>query len=129
MQPAFPEGLKGVLIAWTSVRSSWGTPPVERRLTRIEPGPMATSIEFQSCRLATIGGSEEACLVFADGILMALLVRLDGEATSKPGWFLQMGFGPCDQEGLVFETWQAAAAWVEQQLTANRTTRGVRGRS
>ena len=82
--------------------------------------PMAISIEFQSCRIATIKGSEEACLVLADGIVMALLVRLDGGATIKSGWYLQIGFGPCNQEGVVFETSVAAAAWIEQRLAASR---------
>jgi hypothetical protein len=77
---------------------------------------MAIAIEFQSCRIATLRDSEDACLVLADGVVMALLVRLDGDATIKPGWFLQIGFGPCDQEGIVFETLEDAAAWVEQRL-------------
>ena len=81
---------------------------------------MATKFEFQSCRIATITDSEEACLVLADGIVMAVLVRLDADATIKPGWYLQTGFGPCDQEGVVFETLEAAAAWVDQNLAANR---------
>ena len=81
---------------------------------------MATRFEFQSCRIATSRDSEEACLVLADGIVMAVLVRLDADATSNPAWYLQMGFGPCDQEGVVFETLEAAAAWVDQNLAANR---------
>jgi hypothetical protein len=81
---------------------------------------MATLFEFQSCRIATLKDSEEACLVLADGIVMAVLVRVDADATSKPGWYLQVGFGPCDREGLLFETLEAAAAWVDQSLAANR---------
>ena len=79
---------------------------------------MAT--KFESCRIATLADSEEACLVLADGIVMAVLVRLNADATSKPAWYLQTGFGPCDQEGVVFETLEAAAAWVDQNLAANR---------
>ena len=77
---------------------------------------MAVSIEFQTCRIATIGSSEEACLVLADRTVAALLVRLDGEGASERGWYLQIGFGPCEQEGVVFETLEGAAAWVDQRI-------------
>jgi hypothetical protein len=77
---------------------------------------MDASIEFQSCRIATAQSSEEACLVLADGVVTALLVRLEGTAESDAGWYLLIGFGPCDREGLVFTTLEAAGAWVRENL-------------
>jgi len=70
--------------------------------------------------------SEEACLMLADGVVMAVLVRLDRDAPDEPGWYLQVGFGPCDQEDLLFESTEAAAAWVEQRLAARRDNETAR---
>jgi hypothetical protein len=87
---------------------------------------MVTALDFQSCRIATISDSEEACLMLADGVVMAVLVRLDRDAPDEPGWYLQVGFGPCDQEGLLFESTAAAAAWVEQRLAVWRDNETAR---
>jgi hypothetical protein len=59
------------------------------------------SLEFQSCRLATRDGSEEGVLCMRDGVLFAILAPA-GAADEEPGWYLYLGFGPCNREGLVF---------------------------
>ena len=67
---------------------------------------------FEAIRAATTDASEEARLVFANCRLVALLVP------AEPGWFLQLGLGPCEREGLVFETLEAAEAWIRSSITA-----------
>jgi hypothetical protein len=56
---------------------------------------------FIPVQLATLRGSEEACLVLVSDALAAVLVRILPEPDERPdeGWFLQVGFGPCNREG------------------------------
>lgn len=73
------------------------------------------SFEFQSCRLATRDGSEEGVLCMRDGVLFAILAPA-GAADEEPGWYLHLGFGPCDREGLIFRNLNKAGEWLEQAI-------------
>jgi hypothetical protein len=75
-------------------------------------------VEFQSCRIATSDGSEDACLCLRDGVILALLVRHGDGAPAGQGWYLHSGFGPCQREGLVFGTLDEARDWLEQTAAA-----------
>ena len=76
---------------------------------------------FIPVQLATLRGSEEGQLVMVDEALAAVLVRILPEPNERPeeGWFLQVGFGPCNREGLIFPTLEAAAAWTLAQFAAH----------
>jgi hypothetical protein len=73
------------------------------------------SFEFQSRRLATRDGSEEGVLCMRDGVLFAILAPA-GEADEEPVWYLHLGFGPCDREGLIFRNLNEAGEWLEQAI-------------
>ena len=70
---------------------------------------MPTEISFESVRVATRDGTEEARLVFLDHTLMAMLVP------AETGWFLQFSLGGSEQEGLIFSTLAAVEAWVRER--------------
>ena len=69
---------------------------------------MALEVSFTEIQAATREAAEDARLVFANERLVALLVP------ASQGWFLQVGFGPCEKEGMIFETLAAAADWVRE---------------
>lgn len=75
---------------------------------------------FIPVQLATSRGSEEAQLVLVNEALAAVLVRILPEPDERPedGWFLQVGFGPCNREGLIFPTLEAAMNWTRAQFQA-----------
>ena len=73
------------------------------------------SFEFQSRRLATPDGSEEGVLCMRDGVLFAILAPA-GAVGEEPGWYLHLGFGPCDREGLIFRNLNEAGEWLEQAI-------------
>ena len=75
---------------------------------------MSVRLSFESVSAATRHATEQAQLVWADGHLIAVLAPAqDGLQT---GWFLLLGLGPCDVEGLYFPTLDAAQLWVEKQI-------------
>jgi len=57
---------------------------------------------------------EDAWLGRVNGHVVALFVRVDGSDVPPEiqGWFLEIGFGPCRGEGLLFPTREAAAGWI-----------------
>ncbi len=71
-------------------------------------------------QLATRRGREDGHLVLVNEAVAAVLVRILPEPHEKPeeGWFLQVGFGPCNREGLIFPTLEAAAVWTRAQFAA-----------
>ena len=73
---------------------------------------------LQPVRVATSIGGEEGCLLFSDGHLLAVLVRLsDGYHDLSGSWFLEHGFGRLDgPTHPVFETIDAAQRWIETRL-------------
>ena len=70
-------------------------------------------VEFQTCRIATSDGSEEACLCLQGGVILALLVRQSGDA-----WYLHSGFGPWQREGIIFTSLDEVRAWVDRTASA-----------
>lgn len=70
-------------------------------------------------------GGQDGLLVFANDKLVAVLVVLDedyDQDTSIQGmWFLEAGFGPCQDwnRGHVFATQDQALAWVRDQVLAD----------
>ncbi len=89
----------------------------------LEPGsagsrPTGPSVTFEPTRLATSGGGEDAYLVRVGNCLVALLVPLDGTVGKEhtTSWFLEIGFGPWNQEGLIFATQVEAEDWVRARL-------------
>ena len=80
---------------------------------------------LQPVRVNTSSKDENGLLVFADGRLVAVLVRLSDEHGDKAGrWFLEHGFNRLDGPAHpTFGDIEAAQDWIAQQL------RKARGRS
>ena len=80
------------------------------------------SFALQPVRVATGPGDEEGCLVFTDGRLLAVLVRLsEGYDDLSGTWFLEHGFGTLDgPTHPTFADIDAAQAWTARvSLGAN----------
>lgn len=77
--------------------------------------PMALTI--QPVLVAT-DEEGEGCLVFADGWLVAVLVRLSDVHEAAAGcWFLEKGFGEIDgTESPVFSNLDLAQEWISASL-------------
>ncbi len=71
--------------------------------------------EAKPCRLGTSSGSEEGWLCLKDDVIFAILVREGGNVGEKQGWYLQIGFGPCEAEGLVFGSVEQALQWLKER--------------
>ena len=71
---------------------------------------MSVQVKFEPVTVVTEHGSEQAQLVWADKHLVAVLVP------AEAGWFLQIGFGPCAGEGVLFATTEMATAWVHHRM-------------
>ena len=58
-------------------------------------------------------------------VLAAVLVRIlpEPDEPSEEGWFLQVGFGPCNREGLIFPTLEAAEIWARTQFGSEPSER------
>jgi hypothetical protein len=69
-------------------------------------------------QVATGSNDIESQLVFADGFLVAVLVRLSDEHGDEAGmWFLEAGFGPVDDPGEPkFRDLDEARDWIAQRL-------------
>jgi hypothetical protein len=77
------------------------------------------TLALEPVRVATGGEGEEGRLVFADGRLAAVLVRLSEQHGELAGrWFLEAGFGRLDGPNHpVFDDLAAAETWVDDRLT------------
>jgi hypothetical protein len=82
---------------------------------------MAPRLDRHAIRVAASADqSEQGFLIFADGILVAVISRLeetvDGELRSS--WFLEAGFGPCDGiiPAPIFKSHEEAERWVSTRL-------------
>jgi len=75
----------------------------------------------QPIRVGT-GADEEGCLVFSDGRLAAVLVRLSDDNEIAPGqWFYEAGFGALDgPEHPTFADLEEAKAYIEDRLSRAR---------
>ncbi len=82
---------------------------------------MAIHISFLPMRLLIDGQDSEGRLILADGLLAAVIVRLDSEChppEHKGRWYMEAGFGKCNSaKAPLFETPEEAGAWLEQALT------------
>jgi hypothetical protein len=76
---------------------------------------MKQRIDFQTCKIASPTGAEDGRLARVGETIVAMLVRL-AHAEGPGEWYLVLGFGPWEQEGLLFPTLQHAAEWIEQNL-------------
>src|SRR6476469_10070618 len=79
---------------------------------------MAIAVRFEPVSLAGQYEAEKACLVFASDHLVAVLVRLDAGdlVAERHGWCLEIGFGPCRGEGILFPDLESAESWIRAQV-------------
>ncbi len=81
--------------------------------------PMPLELLLESKRVYTDSLDEEGCLVFLDGRLVAVLVRLEDESHAKMtgSWFLEAGFGPCRiASSPLFKTGELGLEWIRSRL-------------
>ncbi|SEH88847.1 hypothetical protein SAMN02799636_04296 [Methylobacterium sp. 275MFSha3.1] len=78
------------------------------------------SLRLQPVQVATNSDDTESQLVFADGYLVAVLVRLSEQHDDTAGkWFLEAGFGPVDPLfPPLFADLDEAQAWILEQLSS-----------
>lgn len=78
------------------------------------------SLHLQPVQIATGSDDTESRLVFADGFLVAVLVRLSDEHEDEAGrWFLEAAFGRvADPNPPTFADMSEAQEWIEQQLSS-----------
>ena len=76
------------------------------------------NVTLQSVRVDTGSEDEDGVLVFADGRLVAVLVRLSDEHGDKAGqWFLEHGFNRLDGTAHpTFGDLEAAQAWIAGRI-------------
>ena len=72
---------------------------------------MRIDVTFEPIRAATLVAPEDGYLVYADQQLVALLLP------AESGWFLRLGLGHCEQEGLIFRRFTEVEAWVRTCLS------------
>jgi hypothetical protein len=85
------------------------------------------SVSFERVCLASLSGSERACLISVDGCLVGVLIWLaDLDEPTEDKWYLEVGFGPWKREGLAFPNLRAAKAWVQEQARAKRRLADLR---
>ncbi|AWB24355.1 hypothetical protein DA075_28660 [Methylobacterium currus] len=75
-------------------------------------------LTLQPVRVRTGGEAEQGLLVFVDGALAAVLVRLSDEYGEAAGlWFLEAGFGSlASPQPETFADLDAAETWIAQRL-------------
>ena len=80
------------------------------------------TIRLQPVQVATGTSDTESRLVFSDGVLVAVLVRLSDIHGDRAGmWFLEAGFGPVRHpDPPTFADLDKAQIWVEWQLESRR---------
>ena len=78
------------------------------------------NLRLQPVQVATNSDDTESQLVFADGFLVAVLVRLSEQHEDDAGrWFLETGFGPIDLNcPPLFADLAEAQAWILEQLSS-----------
>ncbi|MBB2965202.1 hypothetical protein FHU13_005625 [Methylobacterium sp. R2-1] len=80
------------------------------------------TLRLQPVQVATGSSDTESHLVFSDGFLVAVLVRLSEIHGDRAGmWFLEAGFGPVDHpDPPTFADLDEAQSWVEWRLESRR---------
>ncbi|MHC2109367.1 hypothetical protein [Methylobacterium sp. CM6246] len=78
------------------------------------------NLRLQPVHVATKSDDIHSQLVFADGFLVAVLVRLSDQHDDDAGkWFLEAGFGRVDlNHPPLFADLDDAQAWILEQLTS-----------
>lgn len=81
------------------------------------------NLRLQPVQVATGSDDQESQLVFHDGFLVAILIRLsDLHETDAGKWFLEAGFGRvADISGPTFATIDEAQAWICARLGSSDT--------
>lgn len=76
------------------------------------------NLKMQPVQVATGSDDQDSQLVFHDGFLVAILIRLSALHESDAGkWFLEAGFGPVTvMSAPVFADLDAAQAWIIAKL-------------
>ncbi len=83
-------------------------------------------ITLQPVQIGTQSEDTEGRLAFADGKLVAVLVRLSAELHGANGlagqWCVEAGFGACatDVLSVWFDSLEAARGWIAEQLSMSR---------
>ncbi|MFE1601750.1 hypothetical protein [Methylobacterium sp. ID0610] len=88
---------------------------------------MITRLDSQPARIATGTGSEDGLLLFADGLLVAVVSQLRHSVGDEliGRWFLEAGFGPCAYRAPeVFDTAEDAKQWVRGRVEDDAADRG-----
>lgn len=78
------------------------------------------NLRLQPVQVATKSDDTDSQLVFADGFLVAVLVRLSEQHEDDAGrWFLEAGFGPIDLNcPPLFIDLDEAQTWILDQLSS-----------
>lgn len=76
------------------------------------------NLRLQPVQVVTGSSDTESHLVFSDGFLVAVLVRLSGDHGEAVGsWFLEAGFGPVDHpDPPTFADLEEAQDWIEKRI-------------
>jgi len=76
------------------------------------------NFHLQPVQVATGSADAESYLVFTDGFLVAVLVRLSDQHEEASGqWFLEAGFGRVDNpHPPIFVDLDQAQSWIADQL-------------
>ncbi len=79
---------------------------------------MILDVVFQSTSVGISETKEPACLgMVGEHILVILISSTDTNSEQKNAlWYLEAGFGPCDQQGIMFETLDDASSWIRSRL-------------
>jgi hypothetical protein len=81
------------------------------------------TVTLPPTKVMTNSHDQDGRVVFADGQLMAVLVRLDDaiHKDERGDWFLDVDFGPCNgSRQPVFRSLEEAEAWVQEQVRIYR---------
>ena len=78
------------------------------------------NLRLQPVKVATGSDDTESQLVFADGYLVAVLVRLSDVHQDEAGmWYLEAGFGPVDDlRKPTFAGLDEAQDWITKRLAS-----------
>ncbi|MCJ2099805.1 hypothetical protein [Methylobacterium sp. E-046] len=77
-------------------------------------------LQLQPIAVDTNSPDREGMLVIANGLLVAVLVRLEGpEHDDRGGWFMEAGFGRLQGQRVpTFPTLEDASRWLRRHLKA-----------
>lgn len=83
---------------------------------------MSDTVHFEATYLGDPTSEEVGCLGILSGRIVAVLVRSPGlsDGSEQPSWYLETGFGLCDQEGLMFSSLEAAKLWIIDRIGVER---------